>query len=101
MNVWIAVTVTGVGCYLLKLAGLVAPQRVLEDPRVRRFTELVPVALLASLVAVQTVTTAGDLRLDGARIAGVTAAGIAFLLRAPFLVALVTAAVVAAGLRLL
>ena len=44
---WIAVLGTSGGCYLLKLAGLTVPQRVLANPRVRRFAELVPVALLA------------------------------------------------------
>ncbi|WP_019630706.1 AzlD domain-containing protein [Actinomadura atramentaria] len=101
MSVWIAVLATGAGCYLLKLGGLITPQRVLEDPRVRRFTELVPVALLASLVALQTFTSGPSLGLDGARLAGVCAAGVALALRAPFLVALLTAAAVAAGLRLL
>ena len=37
MAVWIAVVATGLGCYALKLTGLVAPQRVLDDERVRRF----------------------------------------------------------------
>jgi hypothetical protein len=46
--VWIAVVATGLGCYALKLSGLVAPQRLLADPRVRRFSELVPVALLTA-----------------------------------------------------
>ncbi|MFI0445206.1 AzlD domain-containing protein [Actinomadura sp. 6N118] len=101
MNVWIAVIATGLGCYALKLGGLVTPQRVLDDPRVRRFTDLVPVALLTALIAVQALADGRALEFDGPRMAGLGAAVVALLLRAPFLVVLAVAAVVAAGLRLL
>ena len=46
-----AVLVTAAGCYACKLAGLTVPRRVLSNPRVRRFAELVPVALLSDLIA--------------------------------------------------
>ncbi|TNY34865.1 AzlD domain-containing protein [Thermomonospora catenispora] len=100
MAVWIAVLATGLGCYALKLSGLIVPQRVLADPRVRRFTELVPVALLTALVAVQTFADGRALELDAPRLAGLGAAVVALLLRAPFLVALAAAAGTAALLRL-
>jgi branched-subunit amino acid transport protein len=99
VTVWIAVVATGLGCYALKLAGLVTPRRVLADPRVRRFSELVPVALLTALVAVQTLAHGRAVELDGPRLAGLAAAVIALLSRAPFLVVLLAAAVVTAGLR--
>ena len=101
MSVWIAVIATGIGCYALKLTGLVTPRRVLDGPLMRRFTELVPVALLTALVAVQALADGRTLEFDGARMAGLGAAVVALLLRAPFLVVLVAAAGVAAGLRLL
>jgi branched-subunit amino acid transport protein len=94
---WIAVLGTSAGCYLLKLAGLTVPQRVLANPRVRRFAELVPVALLAALVAVQTVTSGQALQLAPARLAGMAAAVIALLLRAPFLIVIIAAAGIAAA----
>ncbi|GIH23186.1 hypothetical protein Aph01nite_14960 [Acrocarpospora phusangensis] len=101
MTVWWAIIVTCAGCYLLKLAGLAAPRRVLDHPGVRRFARLVPVALLAALIAVQTLGHGQELRLDGARLAGMAAAVVALLLRAPFLVVLVAAAVVTALTRLI
>ena len=52
--IWQAVILGAVGCYLLKLAGMSLPRRVLDDPRVHRVGELLPVALLSALVAVQT-----------------------------------------------
>jgi uncharacterized membrane protein len=101
VSVWIAVIATALGCYALKLGGLVTPQRVLDDPRVRRFTELVPVALLTALIAVQALADGRSLDFDPARLAGLGAAVAALVLRAPFLAVLVAAAGVTAGLRLL
>jgi len=96
---WIAVLATAAGCYALKLAGLTVPQRILTDPRVRRFAELVPVALLAALSAVQTVTNGQAFDLDPARLAGLGAGVLALVLRAPFLVVIIAAAATAAVLR--
>ena len=46
---WVAIIVASVGCYLLKLAGLSVPSRLLERPLVARVAGLMPVALLAAL----------------------------------------------------
>jgi branched-subunit amino acid transport protein len=96
---WLTVLVASAGCYLLKLAGLSVPQRVLADPRVQRVAALLPVALLAALAAVQTVASGDGLTVD-ARLAGVAVAVVAILLRAPFLVVVGAAAATAALLRL-
>ena len=96
---WTAVLLAGVGCYLLKLAGLSLPERVLEHPTVERVADLIPVALLAALVAVQTFSSGPELVLD-ARALGLGFAVVALLLRMPFLVVVVGAAVVAAVTRL-
>jgi uncharacterized membrane protein len=95
---WVAVLAGSLGCYLEKLLGYFLPRSVLEDARVRRVAGLLPVALLAALVAVQTFAVGQTLVID-ARLAGLVAAVIALLLRAPFLVVVVVAAVTAAVLR--
>ena len=100
-GIWVAVLVTAAGCYALKLTGLVVPKGVLGNPRVRRFAELVPIALLAALVAVQSFAVGQSLTIDPARLAGLGAAVVALLLRAPFLVVVVVAAGTAAVLRAL
>jgi branched-subunit amino acid transport protein len=97
--VWVAVLAGSAACYLLKLLGLSVPERVLADARVRRAAVLLPVALLAALVAVQTFGAGRSLVLD-ARAGGVAVAGVALLLRAPFLVVVALAALTAALLRL-
>ena len=101
---WLAVLVCAAGCYLLKLAGMSVPSRVLERPFVRRAADLLPVALLAALIAVQVFSGTdghGDpvLTVD-ARLAGLGAAAVALVLRAPFLVVVLVAALTAALLRL-
>ncbi|MDO9455844.1 AzlD domain-containing protein [Nocardioides sp.] len=97
---WLAIIVAGVGCYLLKLAGLSVPARVLDRPVVSRIADLIPVALLAALVAVQVVATSdGGLVLD-ARALALAVALVLLLLRAPFLVVVFGAALCAALVRL-
>ncbi|MFG2942558.1 AzlD domain-containing protein [Streptomyces sp. NPDC048282] len=100
MNVWIAVGATALGCYVVKLVGLLVPAGVLERPVVRRLAALLPVALLAALTAQQTFADGHALVLD-ARAAGLGAAAVALVLRAPFLVVVGVAVVVTAGLRAL
>lgn len=85
-------------CYLAKLAGYLAPHGWLERPRVSRVAALVTVALLSTLVAVQTLASGRTLVLDS-RLAAVTVAAIALWRRLPFIVVVVLAAAVAAGLR--
>lgn len=98
--IWAAILLGGVGCYLLKLAGVSVPPRVLERPRVERTADLIPVALLSALVAVQVFGAPHALVLD-ARVVGLAAAVGLLLLRAPFLVVVFGAALTAALVRLL
>ena len=95
---WAAVLIGSLGCYLEKLVGYFLPRSVLENESVRRVAGLLPVALLAALVAVQTFAIGQTLVID-ARLAGLAAAVIALLLRAPFLVVVLVSAITAALLR--
>jgi branched-subunit amino acid transport protein len=85
--IWAAVIVGGLGCYLLKLAGLSLPERVLAHPVVERVADLIPVALLGALVAVQVWTSGTSLTLD-ARTGGLAFAVVALVLRAALTAAL-------------
>lgn len=100
MNVWIAIGLTTAGCYLVKLLGLSVPAGALERPAVKRLAALLPIALLAALTAQQTFGEGAALVLD-ARAAGVAAAALALLLRAPFLVVVGAAVLVTAAVRAL
>lgn len=99
-SVWIALGLTAAGCYLAKLLGLSVPSGALERPVVRRLAALLPVALLAALTAQQTFGDGSALMID-ARAAGLAAAALALVLRAPFLAVIAAAVVVTAGVRAL
>ena len=100
MSAWIAVLAASAIAYGFKLAGYTVPPVWLAQPRVIRITEMLPAALLASLVVLQTFSTGPHLVLD-ARAAGLVVAIGALLLRAPFIIVVVLAAVTAAVLRML
>lgn len=98
--IWASLLVASAACYVLKLAGLSLPRRILQDARVQRTVPLLPVALLAALIATNTFSTGTHLVLD-ARAAAIAVAGIAVFLRAPFLVVVASAAATAALVRLI
>jgi hypothetical protein len=96
---WTAVVLASMVCYAAKLLGLSVPDRVLRNTRVAHVAMLLPVGLLATLIATQTFTTGHRLTVD-ARVAGLAVAGAAQALRAPFIVVVAAAVVVTALVRL-
>jgi branched-subunit amino acid transport protein len=95
---WTAVLVVGLATVALKGAGpVLAGGRQLPRGSARVVDLLAP-ALLAALVATQAFASEESLVLDE-RGAGLAAAGVAILLRAPLLVIVVVAAATAATLR--
>jgi hypothetical protein len=88
---WPAILIAAAGCYALKVAGLAVP---VNGWRVQRIAELLPVALLAALIATQTFGQGLD-----ARAAGLAAAVLALLAKAPFLVVVTAAALTTALIR--
>ncbi|WP_314423201.1 AzlD domain-containing protein [uncultured Microbacterium sp.] len=100
MSVWSAILLAAVICLALKAFGYLVPPSVLDKPRPARMTDLLTVALLAALVAVQTLGAGQAVIVDARLPAVLVAAGLLWL-KQPFLVVVVAAAVVAALLRLL
>lgn len=99
MTIWTAVLVASIICVALKTLGYLVPPRVLEAPRPARIADLLTVALLAALVGVQALGAGQEIVVDARVPALFVAAGL-LLIRAPFLVVVAGAAVVAALLRL-
>lgn len=95
---WTPILLAAVGCALLKQAGWALPRHWLERERLQRAAALMPVALLAALVAVQAFGTDGQPALD-ARAAGLAVAACLLAVRAPFLLVIAGAAATAALLR--
>ena len=99
MTLWNAVLLASIICVALKGVGYLIPPAWFEQPTPARITDLLTVALLAALVAVQTLGVGQAVVVDARMPALLVAAGL-LLLRAPFLVVVVAAAAVAALLRL-
>ncbi|CAN7322150.1 AzlD domain-containing protein [Microbacterium sp. LjRoot45] len=99
MNLWNAVLIASIVCVGLKGLGYLIPPRWFDAPTPSRITDLLTVALLAALVAVQTLGAGQNVVVDARVPALLVAAGL-LLIRAPFLVVVVAAAAVAALLRL-
>ena len=100
MSVWLAVLVASVISFATKLSGYTVPSTWLEHPKVARVSALLPAALLASLVVLQTFSSGQHLVVD-ARAAGLLVAMAALLARLPFIVVVILAAATAALLRAL
>jgi branched-subunit amino acid transport protein len=94
---WIVLAASAV-VFLLKFAGYIVPQRLVQGPLLSRVAGLVTIGLLSSLVVAQTFAGGEGLTLD-ARVPAVAIAGVLLWLRVPFIVVIVLAAAVAAGLR--
>ncbi|HET9303237.1 MAG TPA: AzlD domain-containing protein [Propionibacteriaceae bacterium] len=97
---WMALLIAAVGSYLLKLAGVSLPESILNHPKVQRVAELLPIAMLSALVAVELFDGGGRYAVDWRALAGVAAGVVALLLRRGFLVVFVVAISVTALLRL-
>jgi len=97
---WTVVLAMAAGAYFFKALGVFVLGRF-ADGGASLFSELaslVPAALFAAIVAVQTLETEGAVVFD-ARIAGVAAGGIAVWRKAPFVVVVAVAMAVAALVR--
>ncbi|WAC66180.1 AzlD domain-containing protein [Agrococcus sp. SL85] len=100
MSLWHLILLASIAVLAIKLLGYAVPPAVFDRPRPRRTLELLTVSLLAGLVAVQALGQGEGVAVDARVPAVVVAAGL-FAVRAPFIVAVAAAAVVAAGLRAL
>jgi hypothetical protein len=95
-----AILVAAALAFALKLAGHLVPSEWLSHPLLARTANLVTVGLLAALVAMQGLTTGKAIELD-ARIPALAVAAVLLWRKAPFIVVVVAAAIVAGGLRAL
>jgi branched-subunit amino acid transport protein len=80
---WWGVIGTSAIAFGLKFLGHSVPEKYLTNPRALRINTLIPIALLSALVAVQTFSEKSKLLMDQ-RVAGMSVAVIALLLKAPF-----------------
>lgn len=99
-ELWIWILVACAAAYATKIIGYLVPAAWLQHRLVTQISGVLTVALLAALVAMNTVSGDDGLTFD-ARIGALLAAAVALILRAPFIVVVIVGAAAAAGLRLL
>ncbi len=98
MTLWQVVLLASAVVLALKLSGYLVPREFVERPAPARVVNLLTVALLAALVAVQTLGGGSGVVVD-ARVPALGVAALLFALRVPFIVVIVAAAGTAALLR--
>jgi hypothetical protein len=98
MTSWNIVLLASAAVLALKLLGYLVPPTFIERPRPARVATLLTVALLSALVATQTLQSGTGVAVD-ARLPALAVAAALLALRAPFIVVVASAAVVAALLR--
>lgn len=99
MTLWLIVIVASLACLALKLVGYLVPPSLIEKPTPSRIANLLTVALLAALVAVQTLGSGSGLQFDARVPALLVAIGL-FALRVPFVIVVIAAAATAALIRM-
>lgn len=95
---WSGIIAISAVAYLTKLLGIVIPRKWLEQPYIANVAILLPTSLLAALTAVQVFAIESSLTID-ARAIGLLIGVIAYKIRAPFIVIVVSAALSAAFAR--
>ncbi|MDP3209657.1 MAG: AzlD domain-containing protein [Rhodoglobus sp.] len=98
MTIWQIVILASIAVLAIKLVGYVIPPSWVERPTPARVANLLTIALLSALVAVQTLGAGQAIAIDARIPALVVAAGL-FALRVPFILVVIAAATVAALIR--
>lgn len=95
---WQIIIIASIACLAVKMSGYLVPPALLQRPASARIADLLTVALLAALIAVQTLGAGEGIVVD-ARVPAVLVAVALFALRVPFIVVVIAAALVAAAIR--
>lgn len=96
-TLWIATLGTSLIAFALKYSGHSVPEKWLSHPKIQRINTLIPIALLSALVAVQSFSEKSKLMIDQ-RLAGLCVAIFALMLKAPFPLVVISAALTSAAI---
>ena len=96
--IWTAIIATSFIAFMLKYLGQAVPAAWLENARIQKFALYLPTALLAALVAVQSLGNEKNIVFD-ARSIGVLVAAVALFFKASFPIVILLAALTSAGIH--
>lgn len=97
-SLWPTIIIGSLSVYSWKILGYVLPSKFAKNEAVVVFAGKLTIALLVALCTVQTIGANQTIQFDS-RLPALAVAGLLFWRKAPFLVAVLAAAAVAAGLR--
>jgi hypothetical protein len=100
VTAWHIVLLASIACAVIKLVGYAIPPAVLEKPAPARIANLLTVALLSALIAVQTLARDTDVVVD-ARVPALLVAALLYAARVPFILVVIASAATAAAIRAL
>jgi hypothetical protein len=95
MTVWTWVLAACAAAYLIKLAGYLLPQKLLDRPLFHQLAAALTVGLLASLTVMNTVGKGQNVALDS-RLLALVAGAVALKLKAPYIVVVIAGGLAAA-----
>ena len=93
---WIATIGAGFTAFLLKYSGHSVPERWLSHPKIQKINAFIPIALLSALVGVQSFSDKSKFVVDQ-RLVGLVVAISALMLKAPFPIVVLSAALSSAA----
>jgi hypothetical protein len=99
VTLWTGILIASALVFSWKILGFMVPSSVLNHPTISRIASLLTVALLAALLGVQGVVADSQIVFD-ARVPALGVAALLLWMRAPFMVMVAAAALVAALIRL-
>lgn len=100
MTLWETILLASALVAAVKFVGFVVPETFSGSSRVQRISDVVTIGLLSSLVVLQTVAAGNHILID-ARIVAVAIAAVLLWKKVPFILVILVAAGVAAGMRFL
>ncbi|QEE61375.1 AzlD domain-containing protein [Salinibacterium sp. dk2585] len=98
MTLWAIVIIASIAGLAVKISGYLVPAEFMEREKPSRVAGLLTVALLAALVATQSLASGQQVEID-ARVPAIFVAAALFALRVPFILVIVAAALTAAIIR--
>jgi branched-subunit amino acid transport protein len=88
--IWLTISISVIVMLAMRIIGYLLPPQWVSKERVLRITALIPIVLLAALIAVQTMTSDSELVIDH-RFVGLLAGAIALYFKRSFLTVMVIA----------
>lgn len=98
MTLWAAILASSALVYSWKYLGYLIPAKFVSKPRIQQLATLLTVGLLGALVGIQTLGSEDGVSFD-ARIPALIVSALLYFFRVPFIVVVISAALVASLLR--